>query len=194
MTIQLSQKYFEAVHYASLAHAGSVRKDTLIPYICHPIAVSAYVLEAGGDEDQAIGGLLHDVAEDCGGEPRIHDIESKFNERVAAIVRGCSDSLEVDPSKKIDWRIRKEQHLAKLVDASDDILIVTAADKLHNARAIATDFQNIGAEIWDRFNAKEAEVHWYYEEVFKILEKRKVSVQLLRPLEVAIRIMRGNNQ
>jgi (p)ppGpp synthase/HD superfamily hydrolase len=194
MTIQLSQKYFEAVHYASLAHAGSVRKDTLIPYICHPIAVSAYVLEAGGDEDQAIGGLLHDVAEDCGGEPRIHDIESKFNERVAAIVRGCSDSLEVDPSKKIDWRIRKEQHLAKLVDASDDILIVTAADKLHNARAIATDFQNIGAEIWGRFNAEEAEVHWYYEEVFKILEKRKVSVQLLRPLEVAIRIMRGNNQ
>jgi len=194
MTIQLSQKYFEAVHYASLAHAGSVRKDTLIPYICHPIAVSAYVLEAGGDEDQAIGGLLHDVAEDCGGEPRIHDIESKFNERVAAIVRGCSDSLEVDPSKKVDWRIRKEQHLAKLVDASDDILIVTAADKLHNARAIATDFQNIGAEIWGRFNAEEAEVHWYYEEVFKILEKRKVSVQLLRPLEVAIRIMRGNNQ
>lgn len=194
MTIQLSQKYFEAVHYASLAHAGSVRKDTLIPYICHPIAVSAYVLEAGGDEDQAIGGLLHDVAEDCGGEPRIHDIELKFNERVAAIVRGCSDSLEVDPSKKIDWRIRKEQHLAKLVDASDDILIVTAADKLHNARAIATDFQNIGAEIWGRFNAEEAQVHWYYEEVFKILEKRKVSVQLLRPLEVAIRIMRGNNQ
>lgn len=194
MSIQLSQKYFEAVHYASLAHAGSVRKDTLIPYICHPIAVSAYVLEAGGDEDQAIGGLLHDVAEDCGGEPRIHDIELKFNERVAAIVRGCSDSLEVDPSKKIDWRIRKEQHLAKLVDASDDILIVTAADKLHNARAIATDFQNIGAEIWGRFNAEEAQVHWYYEEVFKILEKRKVSVQLLRPLEVAIRIMRGNNQ
>lgn len=194
MSIQLSQKYFEAVHYASLAHAGSVRKDTLIPYICHPIAVSAYVLEAGGDEDQAIGGLLHDVAEDCGGEPRIHDIELKFNERVAAIVRGCSDSLEVDPSKKIDWRIRKEQHLAKLVDASDDILIVTAADKLHNARAIATDFQNVGAKIWGRFNAEEAEVHWYYEEVFKILEKRKVSVQLLRPLEVAIRIMRGNNQ
>ncbi|MGA1248720.1 MAG: HD domain-containing protein [Candidatus Nanopelagicales bacterium] len=194
MTVLLTQNYFDALEYASQAHAGTFRKDTKIPYICHPIAVSAYVLEAGGDEDQAIGALLHDVAEDCGGEPRIHDIELKFNERIAAIVRGCSDSLEVNPTKKIDWRIRKEQHLAKLVDASDDILIVTAADKLHNARAIATDFQNIGAKIWNRFNAKEAEVHWYYEEVFKILEKRKVSDQLLRPLEVAIRIMRGNSK
>lgn len=194
MTIQLTQNYFEALKYASEAHAGTYRKGTSIPYICHPIAVSAYVLEAGGDEDQAIGALLHDVAEDCGGEPRLHDIEVKFNERVAEIVRGCSDSLEVDPTKKVEWRIRKEQHLAKLVDASDDILIVTAADKLHNARSIATDFQNIGAEIWHRFNAKETEVHWYYEEVFKILKKRAVSHQLLRPLEVAIRIMQGSNQ
>lgn len=191
MTIQLSKKYFEAVEFAAIAHSTAVRKQTDIPYICHPLAVSAYVLEAGGDEDQAIGGLLHDVAEDCGGEPRIDEIRLKFNSRIADIVRGCSDSLEVNPEKKAPWRIRKEQHIAKLATASPDILIVTAADKLHNARAIATDYQNIGDEIWVRFNSDAESVRWYYQEIFRILKQRDVPGQLLRPLAVAIDIMQG---
>jgi (p)ppGpp synthase/HD superfamily hydrolase len=62
----LSARYAEAVAYAADAHAGQVRKGTSIPYISHPLAVSALVLEHGGDEDQAIAALLHDVLEDCG--------------------------------------------------------------------------------------------------------------------------------
>jgi len=191
MPIQLTNKYFEAVEFATKAHATAVRKQTDIPYICHPLAVSAYVLEAGGDEDQAIGGLLHDVAEDCGGEPRIDEIRNKFNSRIADIVRGCSDSLEVNPEKKAPWRIRKEHHIAKLATASKDILIVTAADKLHNARAIATDFQNIGDEIWRRFNSDAESIRWYYQEIYGVLAERKVTQRLLSPLYSAILIMKG---
>ena len=192
MTVQLTKKYFEAVEFAALAHASAVRKRTNIPYICHPLAVSAYVLEAGGDEDQSIGGLLHDVAEDCGGEPRIDEIRLKFNSRIADIVRGCSDSLEVNPDKKAPWRTRKELHIAKLKTASKDVLIVTAADKLHNARAIATDYLNIGEEIWTRFNADAEGVRWYYQEIFNVLNQHDVPEQLLRPLEVALNIIQGN--
>lgn len=191
MTIQLTKKYFEAVEFAATAHATAVRKQTEIPYICHPLAVSAYVLEAGGDEDQAIGGLLHDVAEDCGGEPRIEEIRMKFNSRIADIVRGCSDSLEVNPEEKAPWRTRKELHIAKLHTASEDVLIVTAADKLHNARAIATDYQKIGDKIWERFNSNAESIRWYYQEIFEVLSQGGAPEQLLRPLEVAINIMRG---
>lgn len=192
MLIQLTSKYFEAVEFATKAHATAVRKQTDIPYICHPLAVSAYVLEAGGDEDQAIGGLLHDVAEDCGGEPRIDEIRIKFNNRIADIVRGCSDSLEVNPEKKAPWRTRKELHIAKLHTASKDVLMVTAADKLHNARAIATDYQNIGDKIWERFNSDAESIRWYYHEILMVLSQGGAPDQLLRPLEFAINIMRGN--
>ena len=64
--LHLSEKYPEAVGYAASAHAEQVRKGTSIPYISHPIAVSALVIEHGGNEVQAIAALLHDVLEDCG--------------------------------------------------------------------------------------------------------------------------------
>jgi (p)ppGpp synthase/HD superfamily hydrolase len=38
----------------------------MIPYVSHLMSVSALVMENGGDEDQAIAGLLHDALEDCG--------------------------------------------------------------------------------------------------------------------------------
>ena len=64
--ITLGQRFTDAVDYARVAHAGQVRKGSGIPYLYHLLAVSSLVLEFGGDEDQAIAGLLHDVIEDCG--------------------------------------------------------------------------------------------------------------------------------
>ncbi len=62
----LTDRYAEALTYAAAAHAGQTRKGTSIPYISHPLAVSALVIENGGSETQAIAALLHDVLEDCG--------------------------------------------------------------------------------------------------------------------------------
>jgi (p)ppGpp synthase/HD superfamily hydrolase len=70
-----------------------VRKETTIPYIAHLLAVAATVLEYGGSEDMAIAGLLHDAAEDQGGEPRLADIRNRFGDRVADVVHACSDSV-----------------------------------------------------------------------------------------------------
>jgi len=185
----LTDRFFEAMSYASEAHKDQVRKSTDIAYISHPFGVASLVLEAGGDEDQAIGALLHDVAEDCGGEPRLVEIAEKFGDRVAKIVRGCSDSLVVDDSKKAPWRERKEAHLAHLSEADADVLMVTAADKAHNARAIATDIQEIGDEVWNRFNASKGEILWYYNEMYIGLAERSVTPKLLHPLRAAIAIM-----
>ena len=98
--VYLTDRFFMAIAYANDAHKNQVRKSTDIAYISHPFGVAALVLEAGGDEDQAIAALLHDVAEDCGGEPRLKDIADKFGDRVAHIVRGCSDSLAIDEAQR----------------------------------------------------------------------------------------------
>ena len=187
--VYLTDRFFTAMAYASDAHKEQVRKSTDIAYISHPFGVASLVIEAGGDEDQAIAGLLHDVAEDCGGEQRLTEIAEKFGDRVAHIVRGCSDSLVVEEDKKAPWRDRKEAHIEQLRSSNADVLLVTAADKTHNARAISTDIQSIGNKVWDRFNSDQEQILWYYNSVYKVLLDGGVTSTLLNPLKTAIGIM-----
>ena len=186
----VDDRFSLAVDFAGHQHAFQTRKSTSIPYICHPLGVASLVIEAGGDEDQAIGALLHDIAEDCGGEYQLARISEMFGERVAAIVRGCSDSLTEEFEIKPPWEERKEQHLAHLQTASDDVLLVTAADKVHNARSIVTDLQIEGSAVWDRFNAERRQIIWYYTSVLSILKDRGVTQMLVQPLEHSIKNMK----
>ena len=92
--MNLSPRFSEALVYACEIHLGQIRKGTEIPYIAHLLGVTAIALEYGADEDQAIAALLHDAAEDAGGEPRVQDIRRRFGQRVADYVRDCTDTVE----------------------------------------------------------------------------------------------------
>jgi GTP pyrophosphokinase len=159
----LTTRFEQALQYAIIVHTGQVRKGTQIPYISHLLAVTSIVLEHGATEDEAIGALLHDAGEDAGGEARIADIAARFGDAVAAIVRGCSDTTTTDP--KPPWRQRKEAYIAHLHEASAAMILASAADKLHNARAILHDYHTIGDALWQRFNAGKAGTLWYYRAV-----------------------------
>jgi (p)ppGpp synthase/HD superfamily hydrolase len=127
----LTRRFELALQFASGLHHSQCRKGTPIPYISHLMAVSALVLEAGGDEDLAIAALLHDAVEDQGGAPTLQIIRRMFGDRVANVVMECSDT---DREPKPPWRERKERYLTHLLSASADALLVSMADKLHNAR------------------------------------------------------------
>ena len=157
----LGDRFIRAFEYAALVHGGDTRKSTSIPYISHLMAVAGIVLEYGGNEDEAIAALLHDAAEDHGGCPRLDDIRARFGAEVAEIVHGCSDSLTEDPDKKDPWPTRKSRYIAHLPQASASIRLVSAADKLHNARCILADYRREGPALWGRFN-KESNQLWYY--------------------------------
>src|SRR5512135_2050232 len=107
----LSNRFTDALNYAYKLHHFQNRKGTRIPYFAHLMSVAALVLESGGDEDQAIAGLLHDAVEDQGGLKTLAIIHSRFGDRVAKIVDGCTDSYTWP---KLSWRERKEEYLAKL--------------------------------------------------------------------------------
>ena len=184
--VVLTPRYAEAVEYAARVHAAQGRKGTAIPYVAHLLGVSSLVLEAGGDEDLAIAGLLHDAAEDHGGYVRLADIETRFGARVADVVRECSDSLEPEGAGKQGWEERKRHHLARLSDASDDVLLVWAADKVHNGRAIVTDLEVAGPAAMDRFNAPPDRVLWYYGANLELLSAREVPAVLLVPLRSVV--------
>ena len=155
-----SDRFDEALAYASRLHRDQRRKGTDIPYISHLMSVAALVLEHGGDEDQAIAALLHDAVEDQGGEPILEEIRLRYGDGVAKIVADCSDAWE---EPKPPWRERKEAYLAKLPEKDAASLLVSLADKTHNARAILNDLRQIGDDIWDRFNGGKDGTIWYYE-------------------------------
>jgi len=169
--MQFSARYSAAVAYAVRAHEGQVRKGTPHPYVAHPIAVSALVIEHGGTEDQAIAGLLHDVLEDCG-EHHATEIEAQFGPGVIAIVRGMTDGLPDASGAKPPWKARKEAYVAHLAEAPDAVALVAAADKAHNAGAITADHAAMGEAVFDKFTASSAETVWYYRSLARVLAER----------------------
>lgn len=157
----------DATAFALATHANQVRKGTAIPYASHLLAVSSLVLEHGGDEDQAIAGLLHDSIEDQGVSPAL--LRDRFGERVARIVVDCTDA---DIQPKPPWRQRKERYLAHLEHVAVDSLLVSAADKLHNARAIVMDAKTHGLALFDRFSQPRESTLWYYQSLATVFAAR----------------------
>src|SRR5437588_8327976 len=129
----LSTRFEEALVFATQLHREQTRKGTRIPYIAHLLGVTSIVLEHGGNEDEAIAALLHDAIEDQGGASTREEIRRQFGDRVVEIVDGCTDT---DVMPKPPWRARKEAYLAHIIEATPSVRLVSAADKLHNARAI----------------------------------------------------------
>jgi GTP pyrophosphokinase len=191
----MSGRFESALVYATQVHQGQIRKGTGIPYIAHVLGVAAIALEYGADEDQAIGALLHDAAEDGGGEARLAEIRARFGDAVGDIVFGCSDSLVEHPEDKLPWRERKENYLAHIETASDSVSLVSAADKLHNVRAITRDLREHGDEVWERFQGQRDGTLWYYEAVADALLRRyrsPLTRDLQREVDELLRL--ANNQ
>jgi (p)ppGpp synthase/HD superfamily hydrolase len=161
--MHLGQRFERALIYALHVHGGHVRKGTDIPYFSHLMAVSATVIENGGTEEEAIAALLHDAVEDQGGTRRLHDIEDRFGTEVASIVAACSDSLQdTAAGEKEDWLLRKRRYLRDLPRKGRSVHRVSAADKLHNARAICRDASSQDEELWQRFSKPREQTIAYY--------------------------------
>ncbi len=167
----LTERIAHALALAIEAHDGQKRKGTEIPYIAHPMGVASIALDHGADEDQAMAALLHDAVED-GGQHYAKIIRDQFGDRVADIVDGCTDGVPDTNGIKEAWLPRKERYIAHLKTSSDDVLLVSGSDKLHNARAIVEDILNIGPSVFDRFTATQAQTIWYYESLAEIFSKR----------------------
>jgi (p)ppGpp synthase/HD superfamily hydrolase len=162
----LGASFRRALVYAARIHARQFRKGTTRPYIAHLLGVASTVLTHGGDEEEAIAALLHDAVEDQGGKPRLRDIRRKFGSRVADIVEGCTDSY-TEP--KPPWRQRKLDYLGHLRSANASVRLVSAADKLYNAREIIADLKSHPHGVWSRFRGGKDGTVWYYRQVAEIL-------------------------
>lgn len=183
-----SSRFVHALQFASHIHSHQRRKGGEVPYMAHLMAVSALVLDYGGTETEAIGALLHDSAEDCGGYAMLAQVRSAFGEEVATIVAGCTDTFE-DP--KPEWRPRKEKYIAHLAKASDAVRIVACADKLHNLTCTVRDLRgNPGDNYWSRFTVGRKDQDWYYDNCLGAFSLGKPPA-MLQEFEIAFKEFRA---
>jgi GTP pyrophosphokinase len=164
-----SPRFDQALVYAHQLHARQTRKGTTTPYIGHLLGVASIVIENSGSEDEVIAALLHDAVEDQGGAATRAEISRRFGENVAAIVDGLSDT---DETPKPPWRARKEDYIAHLSEAASSVLLVSLADKIHNAGSILRDVRNAGESVWSRFTGGKEGSLWYYRALVEAFRAR----------------------
>lgn len=171
-----------ALQTASLLHAAQHRKGHVanwcgeqrsVPYVAHLLAVCSIVLDYGGTEQEAIGALLHDAVEDIQPTELSREAVATFGQDVLDIVEGCTDGVPGDDGKKPDWSVRKSSYLRHLEGATASVLLVSAADKLHNARSTVADLRRLGPVALDKYNATAEQTLWYYMELVKAFTMNK---------------------
>jgi len=121
-----------ATGFAGWKHKGQMRKgEGRIPYIHHPIEVTAILAEIGGVEDFDVlqAALLHDTIEDT--ETDRDELETHFGSRVSAIV------LEVSDDKSLDKRDRKAKQVEHAPHLSLAAQSLKLADKISNVFDVA---------------------------------------------------------
>ena len=155
----LSPRFEEALLYAARLHASQLRKGGSIPYVAHLLGVASIALQYGANEDEAIAALLHDAIEDQGGAATREEIRRRFGDGVVDIVNGCTDA---DTFPKPPWKRRKETYVAHIRNAPASVRLVSACDKLQNARAILVDYRAFGDSLWRRFSGGKEGTLWYY--------------------------------
>lgn len=191
----LTTRFLDALKLVFELDANHPRKGTEIPYLAHLMGVCATVLVNGGDEDQACAALLHDTLEDHPERVTPKSLEAKFGKKVAAMVAALSDTPNgYRGGPKPEWRPRKEAYLGHLRKAKKQVLLISSADKLDNARAILEDYRKIGDKLWPRFNGWKAGQLWYYRQVVEAYRaagfRNPVTVELGRVVAELVKVTR----
>jgi (p)ppGpp synthase/HD superfamily hydrolase len=188
---RLTTQFEAALVYATRLHAHQTRKVGQIPYIAHLLSVAALVLEAGGDEDEAIAALLHDAVEDQGGIPTRNQIRQRFGDRVVAIVDGCT---EFDTLPKPPWQERKTRYLENLRHASPAVRRVSLADKLHNARSLLAEWRQKGDTIWTEFTRGKEGTLWFYKSLIQVYRETGSDLMTDELDRVVLELCQDDNQ
>jgi (p)ppGpp synthase/HD superfamily hydrolase len=145
--------------------------------MAHLLGVASLVMGGVGGaipvtEEMAIAAILHDTVEDHGGKPRLDNVRRAFGPEVARMVEALSDTLAEDHDKKEGWEERKVAYLKKLRDEPEEVLLISAADKLYNAKAMLDDYKEIGPKLWKRFKRGRNAQLWYFNSLVAMFQLR----------------------
>ena len=161
----------EAIAFAVKAHDKMRRKNGESPYILHPLEAAVIVGTMTNDQEIIASAVLHDVVEDT--DISIEEIGDKFGSRIKELVQSETENKRADRPPEETWRIRKEESLIDLKNATDiAVLMLWLGDKLANMRAIYREWKEIGDDIWQKFNQKDKSAQaWYYKSIVELTSR-----------------------
>ncbi|MCG7272742.1 Bifunctional (p)ppGpp synthase/hydrolase SpoT [Corynebacterium afermentans subsp. afermentans] len=162
-----SPRLIQAINTAAWAHRDHVRKGTDIPYVSHVFGVMQLVSQVTDDEDVLVAALFHDILEDVPEEYSPQRMAEEFGDRVVELVRGVTKDSTLS-----SWQDRSDAYLAHLREADDGSVLISAADKLHNLLSIHADLDELGDELWGRFNSGKERQLWWYRSVADLVQER----------------------
>lgn len=127
-----------AINLASAAHKGQKRKSGE-PYIIHPLAVGATLVDWGMDIDTVLAGVLHDTVEDT--PTTLSEIENTFGKDVAFLVDGVTKVSQARAGMQdlTQYLPQTKDNLSKLLIAIGQdvrVIIIKLADRLHNLQTL----------------------------------------------------------
>lgn len=133
-----SYRIEQALRAATILHKNQVRKGSVpIPYVSHLAAVTMIVADYTKEEDVIIASLLHDTLEDTDYTPQ--ELEDDFGGVVREIIESISEPRDSEFTK-LSWKEQKQQYAKQLRKASENALLIAAADKIHNMRSMVEEY------------------------------------------------------
>jgi len=187
---KITPRLFDAVQLVFDLFGHDARKSSEVPVLSHLFAVCSMVQFDGGDEDEAVAALLHDTLEDKPEFITRDDIKQRFGERVLKIIEISTDTPpDYKGGVKPPWRDRKTSYLNHARRTPPELLRITIADKIDNARAILAEYQRVGDQIWSKFNAGKQDQIWYYNQSVQAYDEAGCSGPLLEELRRLVNML-----
>ncbi len=170
-----SYRIEQAIRAAAILHKHQVRRGKVpYPYVTHLYSVATLVSEYTDDEDTLIAALLHDTLEDT--DYTETELASDFGASVADIVRELTHTVgtaaERDNVWANSWKARHTRYIAQLKTASEQALIVSAADKIHNLRSIVEEYLDDHLRFNEDFGGTLDERLAHFQAISNILNTR----------------------
>lgn len=170
---------------ADYAHELQTRKGSGEPYSNHPHAVAEITSRYTDNPDAVVAAEFHDILEDVPSDRYSEErMLEEFGRDVVELVKMVSENKRADDPTEAPWEERKQRYIDHLAALEiTDALIISAADKIHNLRSMIDDYQQIGDNLWSRFNAPKEKQLWNYEQIFEILSQKDLPEGLISLLD-----------
>ena len=123
----------KAYEFAEKMHQGQFRQS-MEPYIIHPLTVAYILAEMHADKDTIIAGLWHDLIEDT--PITKEDIKDMSNDTIADLVDGVTKIDKIYFETKQDQNNANTRKLIIGIKKDIRIIIIKLADRLHNMRTL----------------------------------------------------------
>ena len=159
----------QALRAATILHKDQVRKGSIpMPYVSHLFAVAMIAIDYTQEEDVLIAALLHDTLEDTDYTPS--ELEADFGGKVREIVESLTEPQDSE-KKTYTWKETKARYAKQLRKAPQEALLIAAADKIHNMRAMVEEYYDEHSRFMKEFSGSLEDRLIQYQDISNVLNK-----------------------